>query len=294
MKTVFAIVLALVAATSHGQRAYELPRPTETTVTSGFVECADAVGCIVQRACGAPATPFESSDFVDLGDVLAQGETLETPKASDLSETCVVSVLRDDATADDARANIVGLRYVKLRRDSDAFYYAGVTETPVHRVHRTVPSVAWRPSWWNRTALDYLLERQGTTLGDVEHEACGHIDRTHPEWTDCVENELSTLVQLLMVGDTPLSRCFVELAEIYGCTDCAYPLGDLAAQVLGMVRGERTGGDNCGGGAANWLCDDSSYSRVPGGARAKTNECRALFQARFERHDVDNPWSDDE
>ena len=76
MKTVFAIVLAFVAATSYGQRAYELPRPTETTVTSGFVECADTEGCIVQRACGSPTTPFEVSDFLDLGDDLMEGETL--------------------------------------------------------------------------------------------------------------------------------------------------------------------------------------------------------------------------
>ena len=237
---------------------------------------------------------------MDLGDDLMEGETLETPKASDQSQTCVVSVLRAHGPIDDALANIVGLRYVKLRQDSDTFSYSGVTETPVHRVYRTVSSVVSRPARGDRTALDYLLERQDMTLRELEYEACAHIDRAHPDWENCwiYDAGLTDLVQMLMIGDTPLSRCFVELAELYECADCTYAIGEMAERVWRMVRGDLflTGHESGGTRVSNWLRDaPTPYSnRVPSGARAKTDECRALFQARFERHGIDNPWSDDE
>ena len=103
---------------------------------------------------------------------------------------------------------------------------------------------------------------------------------------------------MLMIGDTPLSRCFVELAELYECADCTYAIGEMAGRVWRMVRGDLflTGHESGGTRVSNWLRDAPTpySSRVPSGARAKTDKCRALFQARFERHGIDNPWSDHE
>ena len=80
MKNLTPIAALLLASAAAAQTAYELPRPTSLTVTNGLVECADAAGCLVQRACGVPTAPFADSDFAQVAGPLAEGETLETPR----------------------------------------------------------------------------------------------------------------------------------------------------------------------------------------------------------------------
>ena len=119
MKAIPIIAALLLASIAAAQPAHELPRPTSPTVMNGLVECADAAGCVVQRACGAPATPFADSDFAQVGNPLAEGETLETARTNSRAETCAVRVVRNDGTGEGAAANVTGLRYVKLHLRGD-------------------------------------------------------------------------------------------------------------------------------------------------------------------------------
>ena len=221
MKAIPFIAVLLLASATAAQTAYELPRPTTLTVTNGLVECADAAGCVVQRACGAPTTPFADSDFAQVGIPLAEGETLETPRVNSRVQTCAVRVIRDDGTQAAASANVTGLRYVKLRQANDSFHVVGVAETAVHRT-RTVASVV-RPvpmvSASGGNLLAYLFDRYDFDMGsfarEFRGEECDHIRRDRPEYEECVRGDIEDdAMDMIDVPDTPYTRCIVDLLEM--------------------------------------------------------------------------------
>lgn len=218
--TAITTIAALLAGTAAAQTAYELPRPTSLTVTNGLVECADAAGCVVQRACGAPTTPFGNSDFAQVGNPLAEGETLETPRTNRRAETCAVRVLRNDGTGDGATANVTGLRYVKLKAAHDSLHVVGVAETAVHRA-RTVTSMEVPPvsAASGGNLLAYLFERYNFDIGEFGREQfgeeCDHILRGAPEYEECVRDQVEYMAFLMVdVADTPYTRCLVDTVEM--------------------------------------------------------------------------------
>lgn len=287
MKAIPLIAALLLASTSVAQPAYELPRPTVLTVTNGLVECADAAGCVVQRACGAPKMPFADSDFAQVGDPLAEGETLETPRTNSRAETCAVRVVRNDGTTDGATANIVGLRYVKLRQASDAFHVVGVAEVPVHRA-RTVTSMEMPapPATSGGNLLGYLLERYGVTLADIADEKCSHIRRDHRrEYDDCVYREVEVLAShMVAVPDESYTRCLVDVVELY-CNDTAMECREDSVVEEALLGRERILfdlsrlGDDSG---TSYQSNRHRYSGVPA-ARDRYDECRALAKDVYER-----------
>ena len=265
------IALAALALPASGA-VHEIPRPTSTTVTSAVVECADDRGCIVEHACaGTPlAAPFEDADFVRVS-TLAVGRTAETPRQGSRNRACVVRARANDGSDAAASANVSGMRYLKA---SETLNYVGVDEVVLHRA-RTVAAVSPAPMSGNRTALDYLLERQGTTLAALEDELCAHIDREHEEWAECWKRDLHWLLTLATRGDTPLVRCFVELIEIRhpGST----------------VAGKASLADNFSSRLSHWLDSSGWASWEP---TVKVEECRELAQELFAAHGVANPWAD--
>ena len=270
------IALAALALPASGA-VHEIPRPTSTTVTSAVVECADDRGCIVEHACATTplAAPFEDADF-DAVTTLALGRTTETPRQGSRNRACVVRARANDGSGAAATANVSGMRYLKA---SETLNYVGVDEVVLHRA-RTVAAVSPMPMSGTRTALDYLLERQGTTLAALEGELCAHIDREHDEWTRCWKGELGPLLDLAAYGDTPLARCFVELAEVWQRDSTIVRMAVDAGFFFEPFK--------------DWL--DGSYAVYPEDPARydqKVEECRSLALGVFDAHGISNPWASD-
>ena len=265
------IALAVLALPASGA-VHEIPRPTSVSVTSAVVECADDRGCIVEHACaGTPlAAPFEDADFVRVS-TLAVGRTAETPRQGSRNRACVVRATANDGSGATATANVQGMRYLKA---SETLNYVGVAVEPVHRV-RSVAAVSPAPMSGNRTALDYLLERQGTTLAALEDELCAHIDREHEEWTECWKRDLHRLLRLAAYGDTPLARCFVEFGEVRNRESTVARMAEEANGFFHFFV---------------QLLDASLATPEPA---EKGDECRELVQDLFDAHGIDNPWAAD-
>ena len=67
---------------------------------------------------------FEDHDF-GTSTTLSRGDTASTRRRGSPRELCVLRVR--------GGANVTGFRYMKLKRAHGSFYYAGVTEAPLHR-----------------------------------------------------------------------------------------------------------------------------------------------------------------
>ena len=270
------IALAALALPASGA-VHEIPRPTSTTVTSAVVECADDRGCIVEHACATTplAAPFEEADFERVS-TLAVGRTAETPRQGSRNRACVVRATANDGSGAAATANVQGMRYLKA---SETLNYVGVAVEPVHRV-RSVAAVSPMPASGTRTALDYLLERQGTTLAALEDEVCAHIAREHEEWTRCWKRSLEWLLELAAYGDTPLMRCFVELAELQvSDSPDAVAVAGTAGSYAQPLR--------------LWLDVDDGWGPNPDEPHVsdgKLEECRGLAFGIFNSHNINNPW----
>ena len=271
--------IALAAlALSAGGAVHEVPRPTSTTVTSAVVECADDRGCVVEHACAATplAAPFEEADFERVS-ALAVGRTAETPRQGSRNRACVVRATANDGSGAAADSNVQGMRYLKA---SETLNYVGVAVEPVHRV-RSVAAVSPAPMSGTRTALDYLLERQDTTLAALENELCAHIDREHDEWTRCWKEHLEELLDLAAYGDTPLARCFVELAELWYDESTVVEMATLAGGFFPRRLNY-------------WLDIDDGFAPNPDESApsdGKLEECRSLVFDVFNEHGVENPWA---
>ena len=271
-------IVALLASAAAGQTAWELPRPTSLTITNALVECADAAGCVVQWACGVPTTAFTDSDFTQVGNPLAEGETLETPRVHVRTITCAVRVVRDDGTQNAAAANVVGLRYAKLRQANDSFHVAGVAEAAVHRA-RTVASVVRTPGVDVRDGLllDWLIAEHGYDVQDMLDRECGHIrDGATERRRECEYPLRWRIGSVVAIASTEFTRCVAELAiewEKRSDHD-ELPEVDVLRQTFGLLNDAHI---------QFGLCEGHWGEALEG----KRSECCALYESLAERFDVD-------
>ena len=278
-----AMLAFAIALPVHGavHEVHEVPRPTSTSVTSAVVECADDRGCVVEHACaGTPlAAPFEDADF-DRVATLAVGRTAETPRQGSRNRTCVVRAMANDGSGRAADANVQGMRYLKA---SETLNYVGVAVEPVHRV-RSVAAVSPVPMSGNRTALDYLLERRGTTLAALEDELCSHIDREHGEWAQCWERHLQVLIDLAAYSDTPLARCIIELSEI------RWQWLDWEPNHTVQIANEAV---DWWSPFSDWYKHLRYFAPYPDSELSeKFEECEDMAFDIFDAHGIENPWAD--
>ena len=66
----------------------------------------------------------------------------------------------------------------------------------------------------DRVLLDYVLEVADTTLADERDRLCGHIQAGHTDHDACVTERVRPVINkaagLLLLPDTPLTRCLVQ------------------------------------------------------------------------------------
>ncbi len=294
--------IATLLSTTAYTGDYELPRPTSLTATEAVIECVDPSGCSVHLACSRDSAHiFFDEDFVELrGSPISAGQILSTARKTNPRERCVVRLAADSPAAsapaaDERVANVLGFRFVKMKKSHGSFHYSGMSQVPIHRAGPASRVHVSPPSDQNALATYFFSELGSTTsFSEFVESRCGpdRVGSRHRQ--ACRDGYIAEYDFLQYIADTGYSRCVADWVKPYirhihhapielESVEEAFETGSTGLAVLKQAFGLISHG--AGGSRFDWSPkvahtpqDGDDLDRQEGARRAiaKAEECQAL------------------